>query len=153
MVPLTPTKTPRWLYPTMAVVGLALVAIVTVATINNDRANEERAAKGGPLPTPPKAALPPGVTKVPPPTADQPPSGTPMDEKFVGVLRNEGIPVPDPAHAVLQARAVCFALRAGQPERDVLDDIRTDFGLTSSQAAFFYGAATYGYCREFNHYG
>ncbi|MGE0217099.1 DUF732 domain-containing protein [Mycolicibacterium sp.] len=69
-----------------------------------------------------------------------------MDDVFISVLEDEGVPFSTADNAIALAHAVCEYVAAGQPEEQVAVEISGPAGWSVTQSGFFVGAATQTYC-------
>lgn len=78
-----------------------------------------------------------------------PAQADPMDDIFISVLDEEGIPYTSPGDAITVAGAVCDYLADGNSLEDATFEVMNESGLGITQSGFFVGAASAAYCSEY----
>lgn len=72
-----------------------------------------------------------------------------IDDIFIGVLDDEGIPYTSPGEAITVANAVCSYMADGNTLVDATYQVMEDSGLGAADSGFFVGAAAAAYCPDF----
>lgn len=71
------------------------------------------------------------------------------DDAFIAQIKVDGITPPSNARAISEAHAVCSALDAGQPTKQVIAGVATRTGLSNSGAHTFAVDAASAYCPQY----
>lgn len=72
-----------------------------------------------------------------------------IDDIFIGVLDDEGIPYTSPRDAIAVANAVCSYMADGNSLVDATYQVMDESGLNASDSGFFVGAAAAAYCPDY----
>lgn len=72
-----------------------------------------------------------------------------VDDIFISVLDDEGIPYTSPGDAITVANQVCSFIAGGNSLLDAVDAVMDDSGLGVEDSGFFVGAATQSYCPKY----
>ncbi|MBS1693007.1 MAG: DUF732 domain-containing protein [Actinobacteria bacterium] len=73
-----------------------------------------------------------------------------IDDIFISVLDDEGIPYTSPGDAITVANAVCDYLADGNSLEDATVEVMNESGLGITDSGFFVGASTAAYCSEYS---
>jgi hypothetical protein len=71
-----------------------------------------------------------------------------IDDIFISVLDEEGIPYTSASDAILVANGVCVFLSEGNTLEDATVEVMNESGLGAQESGFFVGAATAAYCPD-----
>src|SRR5688572_21233461 len=71
-----------------------------------------------------------------------------IDDIFISVLDEEGIPYTSASDAILVANGVCVFLSEGNTLEDATVKVMNESGLGAQESGFFVGAATAAYCPD-----
>ncbi|HTY33747.1 DUF732 domain-containing protein [Mycobacterium sp.] len=128
-----------------AALPLSLIAGAAVVVVMSAVRNPEPAAQ-------PEAVPPPSsVQPSPAAPAARAPQVDIVDRAFIGALKHDGVPVPDPGYVTSHGHAVCDFLTQ-QP--DFAQAIRFVQGSTiwdANQSASFVAGAVVSYCPQYEH--